>query len=74
MIDYGKLISDVQLENAIEFYDFHDLSGGTFRTVMCDIDPIYGSKVMYSATFSDKCDCKVKHKCNKTLPLIFSNN
>lgn len=73
-IDYCLFISEAQLLNSIELYDFHELTGGSMRLIITEYDPIYNTKVVYSADFSDKCDCKVSHKCRKSIPLIFSNN
>jgi hypothetical protein len=73
-IDYSSFVSEQQIMNSIEGYDFHEQTGGTFRTVQCILDKEYGTKVVFSEDFSDRCDCKVTNKCRKHLPLVFSNN
>jgi hypothetical protein len=74
IIDYALRVSEKQIDNYLVCYKFHELKGGTFRTIETVVDPIYKTKVIFSSDFSDKCDCKVRNKCNKYLPLIFSNN
>lgn len=74
-IDYALFVSEKQLNNSLELYDFHELTGGTFRLIITAFIPHYKGKVIFSEDFSDKCDCSlVKDRCRKNIPLIFSNN
>jgi len=78
-IDYLKFMSRKVIENSTEDEPvIHLLSGGKFTIrryekvqLPLSIAPILMSK---RYKFSDHCDCKVKNKCNKVLPIVLSNN
>jgi len=70
-IDYFKFMSRKTIENSIEDEPvIHLLSGGTFKASIFAFGILWAEKEEYS----DHCDCKVKNKCNKVLPIVLSNN